>query len=109
VSVMAIIMRRQDRVPWGGKHPLLTCHTHRAPLAEITCRNTGLPVVKASMEICNRKQGHYSDRRICKMAILKELQHRFFVSSLPRFEEVFICKTCSCVSNKLGDIHTISR
>jgi hypothetical protein len=33
----------------GGKHPLLTGHTRREPLVEI--RYTGLPFVKASMEM----------------------------------------------------------
>jgi hypothetical protein len=42
-------MRRQDQVPRRSKHPLLTGHTRRAPLVEI--RYTGLPVVKASMEM----------------------------------------------------------
>jgi hypothetical protein len=32
-----------------SKHPLLTGHTRRVPLVEI--RYTGLPVVKASMEM----------------------------------------------------------
>jgi hypothetical protein len=42
-------MRRQDQVIRRSKHPLLTGHTRRAPFVEI--RYTGLPVVKASMEM----------------------------------------------------------
>jgi hypothetical protein len=78
-------------VPRRSKHPLLTGYTRRAPLVEINY--TGLPIVKASMGmksnklyetnnpaygpvvICNRKQGHYSDRRICEMVILNEIHY----------------------------------
>jgi hypothetical protein len=35
-------------MPWRSKHPLLNCHTRRAPLAEITYK--GLPVFNANME-----------------------------------------------------------
>jgi hypothetical protein len=41
-------MQRYDQVPRRSKHLLLTGHTRRAPLIEISY--TGLPVVKASME-----------------------------------------------------------
>jgi hypothetical protein len=41
-------MRRKDQVPRSKNH-LLTGHTHRAHLVEI--KYTGLPVVKASMEM----------------------------------------------------------
>jgi hypothetical protein len=39
--------------------------------------------------ICDRKQGHYSDRRICEMVTLNEIHYNsttFFVSSLPRLK-----------------------
>jgi hypothetical protein len=38
-----------SKVGSGAKHPLLTCHTHRAHLVKM--RYVGLPVVKGSMEI----------------------------------------------------------
>ena len=91
-------MRRRDQVPRRSKHPLLTGHTRRAPLVEI--RYTGLPVVKASMDmtvynklyetnhsaygpviICNRKQGHYNDRRICEMMTLNEIHYNLATST----------------------------
>jgi hypothetical protein len=70
---------------------LLIGHTRRAPLAEI--RYSGLPLVKASMEmtvehmyethhpaykpviICNRKQGHYNDHKICEIMTLNEIHY----------------------------------
>jgi hypothetical protein len=42
-------MQRQDQVPRRSKHPMLTGQIRRAPLVDI--RYTGLPVVKASMEM----------------------------------------------------------
>jgi hypothetical protein len=82
-------MRRYDQVPWRSKHPLLNGHTYRVPLVEI--RYTGLLVVKASMgmtdqpietyetnhpaygpvAMCNRKQGHYSNCRVCEVMIVE--------------------------------------
>jgi hypothetical protein len=62
-------------------------------------RYTGLPVVKASMEwqsnklyetshsayvpvmICNRKQSHYNDRRICEMMTLNEIHYNLSTST----------------------------
>jgi hypothetical protein len=32
--------RRWDQPPWRSKHPLLTGHTRREPLVEITLRDT---------------------------------------------------------------------
>jgi hypothetical protein len=83
-------MRRRDQMQRRRKHPLLTCHTRFALLVEIKyvweCRlskkvwkrqfNKGYetnflaygPVIN-----CNRKQGHYSDRRIYDMITSNEI------------------------------------
>jgi hypothetical protein len=42
--------------------------------------------------ICNRKQGNYSDRRICEMLTLIPCNINCFVSSLPRFENSLYTK-----------------
>jgi hypothetical protein len=49
------------------------------------------------MKICNRKQGHYNDRRIFEMMPLNEIHYNsaastFIVSSLPRFEKLSYTK-----------------
>jgi hypothetical protein len=69
------------------KHPLLTGHTRRAPIPEI--RYTGLLVWKRQSNkeyetsqsaywpviICNRKEGHHSDRRNIKILTFKKTHY----------------------------------
>jgi hypothetical protein len=77
-------------VPRRSKHPLLTGHTRRAPLVEIkyeiTCcqsqyGNDSLtlygtsPSAYVPVIFCNRKQGHYNNRRLCKMMTLNEIHY----------------------------------
>jgi hypothetical protein len=63
--------------------------------------------------IFNRKEGHYSDRRICEIMILNEIHYNpatsTFLSVVCSFWKVLIRKVGSCVSNQPGYIHTISR
>jgi hypothetical protein len=77
--------RGQDRVPWRSKHPLLTGHIRRVTLVDIK-NIRDYPLSKAVWKrqsnkgyetkiICNRKQGRYSDRRICKMMIFNEIRY----------------------------------
>jgi hypothetical protein len=85
-------------VPKRSKHPLLT---HRAPFI----RESGLVSMERSLTeyeinhsayrsviICNCKQGHHSECRICDMITLNEIRYNpaistFFVSSWHRFEK----------------------
>jgi hypothetical protein len=57
--------------------------------------------------ICNRKQCHYNDRRICEMMTLNEIHYNFATSTFLLVVclvlKSLIRKTCSCVSNQLGD------
>jgi hypothetical protein len=76
-------------VPWSSNHPLLTGLTRRAPLVEIKDIRNYPPMWKRQFNndygtnhsasepviICNRKQGHYSDRRICEMMTLNEIHY----------------------------------
>ena len=69
------------------KHSMLTGHTRRESLVEI--KETRLPRRQLQSNkgyetnqstyllviICNRKQGHYSDRRICEMMTLNEIRY----------------------------------
>jgi hypothetical protein len=62
--------------------------------------------------ICYRKQGHYSNRRICEMVILDEFHYNpaniNFLSVLCLALKSSHTEKYVCVSNQLGDIHTIS-
>jgi hypothetical protein len=45
--------------------------------------------------LCNRIQGQYSDRRICKIMTLNEIHYNLFCNRFSSFWKVFIRKTCS--------------
>jgi hypothetical protein len=108
-----------------GKHPQLTGHTRRAPIVEI--RYTEFP--KASVEttgqqryktnhsayglviICNRKQGYYSDHRICEMMTLNEIYYNLSTSNLMSIVGLVVISSHIrrlYASNQLGDVHTIN-
>jgi hypothetical protein len=74
-------------MPWRSKHPLLIGHTKTN--VETTVYGTNHSVY-GPVIICNSKQGHYSDRRICEIMTLNEIPYNpatsIFLSSWPRFE-----------------------
>jgi hypothetical protein len=56
--------------------------------------------------ICNHTQSHCSDSRICEMMTLNDTCNiNLFFQQLASLWKVLIRKTCSCLSNQLGDKH----